>query len=77
MKTVQMFQADDGTLFNNRDDAKQHDAVNEAVEKLVPLIRESLSTGRCESIARHILLHGKPVKDVITSYHRKLPKSKR
>ena len=79
MKVVSVFQTADGKQFNNREDARRHEAECEALEKLRKTLTSSINSelvrrGNIDNVLRHILLESVEVRSILASYAKKTPK---
>jgi len=76
MKIVSRYETADGATFEDKDEAKKHEAELEAITSLNALLNTSLQTGRPASILKHVLLESEEIVKIITKYHKRLPRKK-
>ena len=74
MKIVQVFKTDDGRTFDNRLEARKHEVGLETLQKLANLLKDSIQTGRPDSILRQILMENSAMSEILASYRKRLPK---
>lgn len=76
MQTIQMFKTADGKTFDDRNVARRHEITLEALEKFQHILKESIATGRPDSILRQILMEESAVSGVLQTFRKKQPKKK-
>ncbi len=74
MKRVVMYQAEDGTNFGSETEAKQHEMKCVVMDELRQILAPAIVTGRPEAVVKLILEEEVGIRQILSGYHKKLPK---
>ena len=75
MQKVTRFVTADGSEFDSQDKAKMHELELATLEELKSICQSGYKTGDVQRMLRHILLENVAIRQVLTSYNKRIPKS--
>jgi hypothetical protein len=74
---VSRYQTSDGKLFDDEVKAKEHENETKAITEILAVLNGTLSTGRPESIAKHIVMDAEAISSILARYRQRMPRQRK
>lgn len=77
MRTLRLYQTEDGSTFENRRDATIHELKTDAQNQLLKVLQVSVRTGRADAVVKQMVEEATAVREILLKMTSKMPKPKR